>query len=163
MLLTPQWETLLEFADQGAEEFGCAGGLLEVLGIEGLQRLSQEFHAALSAFLQDFGALGGGFEAEAAFVVGRGAADQAGADEAGDDAAHGGRANLLGFGEFAERTRPSKNQDGKRGELCWADPADRVAGSDAAEQVDGGGMEQVGDLDGIGEGEYFLVAFGHRI
>jgi hypothetical protein len=145
------------------EELGELGGLLKFLRMQGLQGLGQEFDAAATAFLEELGAFGGGFEAEAALVVGGGATDQAGADEAGDDAAHGGRADLFGFGQLAEGTRASKNKNREGGKLGWADSANGIAGADAAEQMDGGGMKLVADLDRVGEREKFVVAFGHKI
>jgi len=145
------------------EEFGELGGLLEFLGTEGLQGLGQEFDAAAAAFLEELGAFGGGFEAEAAFVVGGGAANQAGTHQAGDHAAHGWGADLLGFGQFAEGAWASKDQNRESGKLGRPDAADGIAGADAAEQVDGGGVELVRDLDRIEGREYLVLAFGHRI
>lgn len=137
--------------------------MLEVGFAEGLQCLDQGFDAAAAAFLEELGAFGGGFEADAALVIGGLAADQAGADEAGDDAAHGGGADLFGFGQLTEGAGSSKDQNREGGKLGWADPANGIAGADAAEQMDGGGMELVADLDGVGGREKFVVAFGHKI
>jgi hypothetical protein len=146
------------------EEFGEPGGLLEFLGIEGLECVGQEFDSAAAAFLEELGAFGSGFEAEAAFVGRGGATHQAGTYQAGDDAAHGGGADLFGFGQLAEGTRPSKDQDRESGKLGRADAGGGgIAGTDAAEQVDGGGMDFVADLDGIRGREYLVLAFGHRI
>ena len=66
--------------------------------------------------------------------------------EAGDDAAHGGWPDLLGVGELAERLWSAEDEDGKGGKLGRADVSFAVADAKAAEQVDGGGVELVGDF-----------------
>lgn len=57
----------------------------------------ERFYSALAALPQNSGAFGGGGKPDAAPVFRWVAANQSGALEAGDDAAHGGRANLLGL------------------------------------------------------------------
>jgi hypothetical protein len=93
--------------------------------------------------------------------------------EAGYDAAHGRKAHLLGFSEFAQGAWADKYQDGKSGELRRAYAAGQIADAEPAEQVNSGGVKDVADLAGIGKGsggrsrrirrEYFVLAFGHRI
>jgi hypothetical protein len=73
-------------------------------------------------------------------------AHQAGALEACDDAAHGWRANLLGVGELTERFWSAEDEDGEGGELGWPYVGFAIADTKAAEQVDGGGVELVGDF-----------------
>jgi hypothetical protein len=74
------------------------------------------------------------------------AADEFGALEAGDDAAHGWRADLFGGGKFAERFGSAEDEDGKRGELGRTDSAFAVANAEAAQQVDRGGVELIGEF-----------------
>jgi hypothetical protein len=76
------------------------------------------------------------------------AAHQATTLKAGDDAAHRGRANLFGVGEFAEGARASEDEDGERGELSGADTTFAVANAKAPEQMDGGGVELVREFGG---------------
>jgi hypothetical protein len=74
------------------------------------------------------------------------AADQSRALEAGDDAAHGGWADLLGIGKFAKRSSATEDQNGQSGELGRTDAAFAVADAKPPEQVNGGGVELIGDL-----------------
>ena len=74
------------------------------------------------------------------------ASDEAGALEAGDDAAHGRRAYLFGVGKFAKRSGTAKDEDGERGKLGGADASFAVTDAKAAEQVNGCRVELVGDL-----------------
>ncbi len=95
--------------------------------------------------------------------------NQAAALQSGDDAAHGGRLDLLGGGEFAERFRAGEDQDRQRGELRGADAGSDILLAHAAQQVDGGGMKAVGggdafrpgrDSSGLGvSGLTFCLAF----
>jgi hypothetical protein len=94
-------------------------------------------------------AVGGSFEADAACVVSGVAANEPGALQAGDDAAHGGGADLLGGGQFAEGFRPAENEYRKSRKLGGSDSAGEIADTQAAEKVDGGGMELVGDAEGV--------------
>ncbi len=87
-----------------------------------------------------------------AAVFGGVAADQAPAVQAGDDAAHGGWADLLGIGEFAEPFRAAENEDGQGGKLSGADATFAVADAQPAQQVDGGGVKLVGEFDCCGVG-----------
>jgi hypothetical protein len=73
-------------------------------------------------------------------------ADQPGALEAYDDAAHSGWADLFGTGKFAERFWSAEDEDGEGGELGGADASFAIADSEAAEQVDGGGVKLIGDF-----------------
>jgi len=110
----------------------------------------QGCYAPLAAFPHQADALRGRFEADAATVFGGVPADELGALEAGDDAAHGWRADLFGIGKFAKRFRSAENEDGKCGELRGADAAFAVANAKAAQQVNGSGVELVGEFDRCG-------------
>jgi hypothetical protein len=145
------------------KELRQAVSLLAVGVGEGFEHPGERFDAASTAFLEDSNAFGSGFEADAALVVGGFAFHEAGALEAGDDAAHRGWLDLFGFRQLAEGTRAPKNQDRERRKLGRADSADGIASADAAEQMDRRGMEFVGDLDGVGGRRYFVLAFGNRI
>ena len=71
-----------------------------------------------------------------------------GAVEAGDNAAHGRRADLFGIGEFAEGSRAAKDENRKRGKLGGADAAFAVANAKTAKQVNCGGMKLIGEIHG---------------
>ncbi len=75
-------------------------------------RFGQGFDAALAAFPHQADTFGRRFEADAAAIRGGVASDQARALEAGDDAAHGRRADLFGVGKFAERSGAAEDEDG---------------------------------------------------
>ena len=107
------------------------------------------FDAALPAFPHQTDSFGSRFEADAAAVFGGVAADKAGMLEAGDDAAHCGWTYLLGAGELAERFGSAENEDGKRGELRGADATFAVTHAQPAEQVNGRGVQLVGDFGWI--------------
>jgi hypothetical protein len=102
------------------------------------------FDATLASLLKEAGAFDGGTDVHASGVVGiAGGIDQAAALEPGNDAAHGGRLDLLGGRKFAERLRAGKDEDGERGQLRRTDARSRVPPANAAEKVDGSGMEAV--------------------
>lgn len=113
---------------------------------QGRHDLCEGFDAAVPAFPHQADAFGRRFEADAARVIGGVAANQFRALQTGDDAAHRGRAHLLGVGEFAERFGAAEDEDGECGELGGADVALAVADAQAAKQVDGCGVELVGDV-----------------
>ncbi len=106
----------------------------------------QGFDAALAAFPHQADTLGRGFEADAAAVCGGVTAHQSRALEAGDDAAHGWRADLFGVGKLAKRPGPAEDQDRKRGKLGGADAAFAVADAKPAQQVNCSGVKLVGNV-----------------
>jgi hypothetical protein len=128
------------------EQFEGAPELLSVIFGERGESFGQGFDAALASLPHQADAFGCGFEVEAAAVFGGVAAEQAGAVKAGDDAAHSGRANLLGVGKLAKRSGAAEDEYGERGELGGADAAFAVANTEPSEQVNGGGVELVGDV-----------------
>jgi hypothetical protein len=70
---------------------------------------------------------------------------------------------LLGFGEFAEGACAAENQDREGRKLGRADAALAIANAEAAEEMDRGGVENVGDLEAVerrGTGGAFLWQFG---
>ncbi len=139
----------LELASQAVQELGEPLSFQAVRVGKPFDRFGQGFDSPPTAFLKDFGPFCGRFEASAAFVVGWLTLNEAGPLEAGDDPAHGGRLDLLGFSQFAERTRTAEHQDGECRELGGADSGFRVADAQAAQQVDGGRMQPVCYLQGI--------------
>lgn len=108
--------------------------------------LGQGFHAALAAFPHKADALWSCFKAHASAVFGGMAPHQPGALQAGNDAAHGGRTDVFGVGKFAERLWAAENEDGQGGKLGGAHAAFSVADAKPAEQVDGSGVELIGDF-----------------
>src|SRR5580704_12828339 len=106
--------------------------------------------AEVASFLQQAGAFGRGADAQAAGVVSvRLDFDQTAAGESGNDAAHGGRLDLLGGGEFAERFRVAENQNRQRGETRGTLAGGGVLLADAAQQVNGGAVQAVGYGGGV--------------
>ena len=83
-------------------------------------------------------------------------AHQTGALQARDDTAHRWRADLLGLGKLAERSRAtSKHQNRKRGELRRANTAFAVAHAQPPQQVNRRGVQPVGGLGGLPTGQTF--------
>jgi len=89
--------------------------------------IGQRFYATFARFPHQADALWRSFEAHAAAVFGGMAADELGALEACDDAAHGRRSYLLSVGELTERSGAAKDEDGERGKLGGADVGFAVA------------------------------------
>jgi len=101
--------------------------------------------------LKQAGAFGSGANAHAAGVVRIGGdLDKAGAGQASDNAAHGGRFDLFGCRQFTQRFRAGKNQYRERREAGRALTRERVLPPQAAQQADGSGMQAVSDGEGIG-------------
>jgi hypothetical protein len=90
---------------------GFAELLLFVLG-EPRHGFGKGLHAAFARFPHQADAFGSGFEADAATVLCGVPAYQAGALEAGDDAAHGRGPDLFRVGEFAKRFGAAEYEDG---------------------------------------------------
>ena len=90
-------------------------------------------HAAFARFPHQAHAFGRSFEAHAAAVIGSVPAHQAGALEAGDDAAHGGWADLLSVGKFAVRLWSAEDEDGEGGKLGGANASFAIADTESAE------------------------------
>jgi hypothetical protein len=124
---------------------GCAELLLFVFGESG-NGTGKRFYAPFARFPHKANAFGGRFEANAAAVFGGVAADQSCALEAGDDAAHGGGADLLGLGKLAQRSGAAKDEDRKGGQLGGADAGFAVADTKSSEQMYSGGVKLVGDF-----------------
>ncbi len=90
--------------------------------------------------------------------------NQAAAPQSGDNAAHGGRLDLLGGGEFPELLGAGKDKNGKSGELRRSYARGRILLANAAQQVDGGGMKAVGGDDRFWTGrDFFGLDFCHQI
>jgi hypothetical protein len=113
-----------------------------------------------------------GLEANAAGVFGSVTPNQAGTLEARDDAAHCGWTDLLDCGERAQGSWASEDEHGKGGELSGADAAGDVANAEAAQEMDGSGVQLVGNGESFrGEGgrlidfrlELFVLDRGHGI
>jgi hypothetical protein len=124
-------------------------GLAELLSLvfgEPVHCFGKGLYAAFARFPHQADAFGRSFEAHAAAVLRGMPADERGALKAGDDAAHGWRADLLGTGKFAERFWSAEDEDGEGGELGRADASFAVANAETAEQVDGGGVKLIGDF-----------------
>lgn len=118
--------------------------------------------ATTASFVQEPRAFGGSTDLNAPGVGGIGDdLDQLAVLEPGNDAAHGRRFDLLGGGQLTERRGASENEHGERRKTGGAFPGSSVLFADAAEEVDGSGMEAVRDVGG--RGAIFLLAFAHKI
>jgi len=65
--------------------------------------------------------------------------------QAGHYAAHGGGLHLLGGSQFAERFGTTENQHRERRQPSWTLTGNRILIPDPPEQVNGGGMQPVGN------------------
>lgn len=63
-----------------------------------------------------------------------------------DDSRHGGRADLLGGGEIAQGDGASEDDDGQGGQPWGVEAGAFVFFAESPQQVDGGGVEMVGDI-----------------
>ena len=117
-------------------------------------------NAAAARLLEQARALGRGTDVRAAGVPGvAGNGDETVALESGDDAAHGGRLDLLGGGQLAQRFGPGEDQHRERRQLRWTHAAGRVVPANAAQEVNGSGVQPVGD----GEDASMGLDFWHGI
>lgn len=107
--------------------------------------------AALAGLLQQARAFRSGADVKAARVgwVGKDF-DQATALESGNNAAHGGRLDLLGCREFAQSLGTSKHQHGKGRQARRTFAGGGITLAYAAQQVDGGGVQAVGEIKDLG-------------
>jgi len=123
------------------------------------------FDAELASFMEEARALRRGANVQAAGVARvRGNFGQAAAGKAGNDAAHGGGLDLFGGGEFFQCFRSAENQNRKSGELCGANAGGHILFAHPAQQMDGSGVEAVGDGECQCVRSVFVgLDFGHRI
>jgi hypothetical protein len=112
--------------------------------------IRQSFYAAFAAFRKNFFSFRSCGKTDSSSVFSCVAFYEAGALKSSDDAAHRGRANLFGIGKLAEGFRAAKDKDGKRGKLGGANAAFKVADPQATEEMNGGGVEAIGDCIGFG-------------
>lgn len=116
---------------------------------------SEVGNAPLAGLLQQAGTFGSGANPHAAGVVGIGRdLRQPAASQASCNAGHGGRLDLLGGGQFAQRFRATEDEHRERGQARRAFARGDVLLAHTAQQVDGGGVQAVGDHEDVG------VAFG---
>jgi hypothetical protein len=94
-------------------------------------------------FLSDWG---GGEEGAAAIACVLFFQDEALSFEGVDDSRHGGRADLLGGGEVAERDGACEDDDGEGGETGSIEAGALVLFAQLPQQVDGGGVKLAGDI-----------------
>jgi hypothetical protein len=120
--------------------------LFSLVFVEPDHGLRKGLDAALAAFAHKTDALEGGLKTDAAAVFGGVASNQAGALEAGDDAAHRRGTNLFGIGKLAERFGSAEDQHGESRELGRPDAAFAVADAKPAQQVNSSRMELIGKL-----------------
>jgi hypothetical protein len=150
------WQRPLKFWDHALKQVHQFSQLLLLLFRDCTECFGQGFDAPLPSFLQDLCSLGGGLQAHTPSIFRFSAAHQTGAHQARDDAAHGRRADLLGFGEFAKRSwATAKNEDRQGGKLRRTDAAFTVANSQPPEKVDRRGVQPVGGLEGFSPWRFF--------
>ena len=68
-----------------------------------------------------------------------------------DDAGHSGWADLLSRGEVAQGDGPSEDDDGKGREAWGVEAAALILFAELSQQVDGSGVELVGDILRVNE------------
>jgi hypothetical protein len=136
----------LEFPNDLLQQLEGAPELLAVIFGERGEGCSQRFDAALAALPHQADTFGRCFQSHAAAIFGGVAAEQSRALEAGDDAAHSRWSDLLGIGKFAKRSGATEDQNGERGELGGTDAAFAVADAELPEQVNGDGVQLIGDV-----------------
>jgi len=136
----------LEFSDDLLKQGEGVAELLSFVFGERTHGSGQGFYAALAALPHEADSFGRGLEADASAVFGSVPANQSRQLEAGDDAAHSGRADLFGAGKLAERPGTTEDQDGEGGKLSRADAAFAVADTQTPQQVNGGGVKLIGDV-----------------
>ena len=93
---------MLEISHDLLEQSESIAELLSLVFREAVHYFGERFDAALARFPHEADTFWRSFKTHAAAVIRGVPADQSGALKAGDDAAHGWRANLLGIGKLAE-------------------------------------------------------------
>ena len=136
---------MLEISHDLLEQRESIAELLSLVFGERAHCFSKGLHAAFARFPHQAYAFGRSFEAHTAAVFRGVPEDQAGALEAGDNAAHCWRTDLFGIGKLAERFWSAEDQDGEGGKLGGANAGFAIADAKAAQQVDGGGVKLIGD------------------
>jgi hypothetical protein len=137
---------MLEISHYSLEQGESFAELLPLVFGEPLHGFGKGLHAAFARFPHEADSFRRRFEAHAASVIRGMPPQQPGALEASDDAAHRGRADLFGVGEFAERLWAAEDKYGQRGELGGANPTLPVANTKPTQQVNRGGVKLIGDL-----------------
>jgi hypothetical protein len=136
----------LQFRQQQMQQLGGRRELLLLFVRERAQAAREQRDAAAPSLLQQRAPELCGGERDAATVIGCDAAlDQPCAFQAADDAAHRGRAYLLGAGKFFQRHRAAEDEHGECRGLRRADAHRRILQSETAQQTDGGGVQPIGD------------------
>lgn len=118
--------------------------------------------AQLASFMEQAGSLGSGPNPHAAGVVRVGGnRNQVAASQPGHNAAHGGWLDLLGGGQFPQSFRSSENQHGERRKAGRPFASGYILLAQTTQQVDGGGMQPVGNRKDVGRGREF--GLGHLV
>ncbi len=129
---------------QSFHQGGSAGKQATVGQRKFSQRPGQNGDPATAAALEESHSPGGGADESRAAVAGVGAAaGEPFAFQSGDDAGHGRGFDLLGGGQPLKREGAGKDEDGEGGKLRGADAGADIFLADAAEDVDGGGVEAI--------------------
>ena len=117
---------------------------------EGGERSDERGDAPLATVEQELRSARGGAHARDAPVVGvDDAIDQPFRLENHDQLGNRGWTHLLGPGEITESDRTAEDDDGEGGELRGGETGGVVLAAEAPEEVEGGGVEAVGEVDSI--------------
>ena len=147
--------------EQPFKDFHSPAKGREFLGSKRIEMGGEIGDTHLASFLQQAIAFGSGANVHAARIAGiHGDFNQAAADQAGHDTAHGRRLDLLGGGQLAQSLGTPENQHGERREACRTFTGGDILFADAAEQVDGGGVQAVSNREKLGMGRGLWL--GHR-
>jgi hypothetical protein len=116
---------------------------------EGAERRDERGDAALPAIVQHLGSAGSRAHAHDAPVGRVGLAlDEALRLELDDQLGDGRGPHLLGARELAQGERAAEDDHGEGGELRGGEAGGIVLAAEASEEMDGGGMEAIGEVDG---------------
>ena len=139
---------LAPFLEQPAEDFHSIAQLGKLFRREAFELRGEVGDAHLASILQQTRAFRCGGDAHTAGILGIFSdLDQAAALEASDDTAHSGRLDLFCGGEFLQRLRSAENQHGQGGKTRRALTGGDVLLAHAAQQVNGGGVQAIGNRE----------------
>jgi hypothetical protein len=137
--------------EQAAKDFDGVAEGVEFARRETVEMVCEIRDADFTSFLQQARAFGRSADAHATGVVRVGADfDESAARQPGDDAAHGRRLHLLGGGQLAKCFRASENEHRERGKPRRAFAGRDVLLAQAAQKMNGRGVQAIGDGENVG-------------
>jgi hypothetical protein len=159
-LVTEDWLSI-PFLKQPIEDFRGFAQLGALGRRQAIEPEGEFGHPHGAGFLEQADPPGGCPNAPAAGILAIGRdLDQAAGHQAGHDAAHGRGLDLLGAGQLPQGFRALEDQHGKGGQPRRAFAGGQILAPQAAQKVDGGGVQAVGQRPrfGLRPGEVFRRA-----